>query len=207
MNNSIDNEAEIRLIDGLIKNHNDAFEELVRNYSTKMYSIARRFFSNNDDANECLQMAFIQVFKNIQSFRQDSSLTTWLHRITVNAALMMLRSKKKQKTISIDDFDQHYNEYGERTVFANNTENNIEIIFEQYETQLEITKTINELPEKYCNVLLLRDIQELSTRETAQILAISEASVKTQLHRARLYLKNLLEQQNNFTNSKDLKDT
>lgn len=199
----VDHTSEKELIDGLLKNNDWAYEALVRQYSARMYAIARRFFNTDDDAQECLQKAFIQVFKHILSFNKASSLMTWLHRITVNEALMMIRQKKRQHTTSLESFTQHYNEYGERTVFSDGVgdeigryvENNIETLFEKNETKISLNEIIYQLPEKYCNVLLLRDIQEVSTRETAELLDISEASVKTQLHRARLLLKAILEQQ------------
>ncbi|AAZ27095.1 RNA polymerase sigma factor [Colwellia psychrerythraea] len=203
---TVNQEKESELIEGLMSNDDLAYETLVRQYSAKMYAVARRFFCTNDDAQECLQKAFIQVFKNITSFKQNSNLSTWLHRITVNEALMMLRQRKRQNTTSLEEFAQHYNEYGERTVFADNLGNNlnnnlgtilggnVETLFEKTETKLSLNDIIFQLPEKYCNVLLLRDIQEISTKETAEILAISESLVKTQLHRARLLLKAILEQ-------------
>ena len=199
----LDQNNEMKLIDGLLNNDNVAYEVLVRQYSSKIYAVARRFFHNDDDAQECLQKTFIQVFKNIHSFKKDASLATWLHRITVNEALMMIRKRKKHHTTSLDDFTQHYNEFGERTVFSDsesdelgqNLGNTIEAIFEKKETKLSLTEIIYQLPEKYCNVLLLRDIQEMNTKETAALLFISEASIKTQLHRARVLLKAILEQQ------------
>ena len=199
----LDQDKENELIDELIKSNNLAYESLVRQYSPKMYAVARRFFYIDDDAQECLQKAFIQVFKNIASFKKNSNLSTWLHRITVNEALMMLRQRKRHNTTSLESFTQHYNEYGERTVFSDHFDqnlsqslgNNIEMIFEKSETKISLTDIIYQLPEKYCNVILLRDIQEMSTRDTAELLEISEASVKTQLHRARLLLKAILEQE------------
>lgn len=190
------------LINGLINNDDSAYEILVRQYSAKMYAVARSFFYSDDDAQECLQKAFIQVFKNILSFNKDSNLMTWLHRITVNEALMMIRHKKRQNTTSLESFTQQYNEYGERTHFTDSVgdeigrhiESNIEMLFEKNETKISLNEIIYQLPEKYCNVLLLRDIQEISTRETAELLELSEASVKTQLHRARLLLKAILQQ-------------
>ena len=175
-----------------------------------MYAVARRFFSSDDDAQETLQKAFIQVFKKITSFKRDSSLMTWLHRITVNEALMLIRQRKRQNTLSLECYSQQYNEHGERTVFIDSSaqgessgleqnighklSDTIEALFEQNELKFSLHELIFQLPDKYCNVLLLRDIQEVSTRETANILGISEASVKTQLHRARLLLKSILEQ-------------
>jgi RNA polymerase sigma-70 factor (ECF subfamily) len=185
------------LIDRLLINDNEAFDRLVRYYSSKMYVLARRLLPNEDDAKECIQKAFIQVFNKIHTFRRDASLATWLHRITVNCALMIIRAQKKQEIVSFDDFAQHYNKYGERTFFSDNEGNNLEHIYERQETQASINEVIRSLPEKYCNVIQLRDIQELSTKDTAEYLEISEASVKTQLHRGRLLLKAILEQQVN----------
>jgi len=192
---NLDKNEENELISGLMCNNHLSYEILVRNYSDKMYAVARRFFSTDDDAQECLQKAFIQVFKHISAFKKDSSLTTWLHRITVNEALMIIRQKKRQNTASLEEFSQHYNEHGERTVFTDNSGNNVEIAFEKGEIQRSINDIIYQLPDKYCNVILLRDIQERSIKETAAMLVISEAAVKTQLHRARLLLKEILEQQ------------
>lgn len=196
---------EKELVNRLLSNDEIAYETLVRHYSARMYAVARRFFSANDDAQETLQKAFIQVFKSISTFKGNSSLMTWLHRITVNEALMIIRQKKRQHSLPLENFTQHYNEYGERTVFSDNAEqssmgelgHNIEALFEEIEMKLSLNELIFQLPEKYCNVLLLRDIQEVSTRETANILGITEASVKTQLHRARLLLKSILEQKDN----------
>ncbi|XQW86886.1 RNA polymerase sigma factor [Thalassotalea piscium] len=197
--NPILEQEEKDLIRRLIEEDDSAYEILVRHYSGKMYAVAFRFLKTDHDAQECLQKAFIQVFKNITSFKQSSTLTTWLHRITVNEALMMLRKKKRQHTSSLESFSQHYNEYGERTDFSDNLgqplATSLEALFEKNETKLSIHEIIYQLPDKYCNVILLRDIQELTTKEVADILAISEASVKTQLHRARLLLKAILEQQ------------
>ena len=203
----IDQDQEKQLVDKLISHDELAYETLVRYYSGKMYAVARRFFSEDDDAQEALQKAFIQVFKNISAFKKGSSLMTWLHRITVNEALMIIRQKKRQKTLSLESYasySQHYNKHGERTVFSDDSGrslieglgHNIEALFEKQELKLSLRELIFQLPEKYCNVLLLRDIQEINTKETANILGLSEVSVKTQLHRARLLLKSILEQQN-----------
>ena len=94
-------DKENELIDGLMNNNDLAYETLVQHYSVKMYAVARRFFSSDDDAQECLQKAYIQVFKYISGFNKDSSLSTWLHRITVNEALMIIRQRKRQNTVLI----------------------------------------------------------------------------------------------------------
>ncbi|MBU2923453.1 sigma-70 family RNA polymerase sigma factor [Colwellia sp. 4_MG-2023] len=200
----VEQAKENELIDKLINNDDFAYEILVRQYSERMYAVACRFFTSDDDAQETLQKAFIQVFKNIAAFKKDSSLITWLHRITVNEALMLIRQRKRQNTLSLESFTQYYNKYGERTVFSANSVqgqeqgvmggigHNVEQLFEQNELKLSLNELIYQLPDKYCNVILLRDIQEVSTKETANILGISEASVKTQLHRARLLLKAIL---------------
>jgi RNA polymerase sigma-70 factor (ECF subfamily) len=193
--------SESCLVDRLLSHNDDAFETLVREYGPAMYNVILAIVNNPSDAQDCLQKAFVQVFENIQSFRRDASLKTWLHRIAVNSALMLLRSQKRQKTVPLEDYSQHYNQYGERTAYcahtthtidtdgADHSNNNIEQLFERLETKTSLHQLICQLPEKYCNVLLLRDIQGLSTKETSVYLDISESVVKTQLHRARLFLK------------------
>ena len=138
----VDQNQEKKFLLDLINNNDSAYDILVRNYSPKMYAIGRRFFSDNDDVQECVQKAFIQVFKNIKTFKQNSTLTTWLHRITVNEALMMLRKKKKQYSESLDSFYQHYNEFGERTEFCDSSANNIETIFELEERKNSLNEII-----------------------------------------------------------------
>ncbi len=202
--------SESGLIDELLKRNDDAFETLVREYGPSMYGVILAIVNNPSDAQDCLQKAFVQVFENIQSFRRDASLKTWLHRIAINTALMLLRSQKRQKTVPLEDYSQHYNQYGERTAFSADTaftaksesfddsSNNIEQLFERLETKTSLHQLICQLPEKYCNVLLLRDIQGLSTKETSVYLEVSESVVKTQLHRARLFLKAALSKPNNL---------
>jgi len=139
-----------------------AFEQLVQDYSSKMYAICCRYFTCQYDAQECLQTSFIQVFQNIQSFNEDCQLSTWLHRITVNCALMQIRATKRRGHTSLEnsifsscdlnDFSQYYNSYGERTVFADHEGNNIEMLFEKKELKLTLAELILQLPEKYCNV-------------------------------------------------------
>lgn len=181
------------LVNNLQKNKPAAFAQLVYQHSQYMYTTSYQFLKNEADSQDCVQKAFIQVFKYIDNFRADASFKTWLYRITVNCALMALRSRNKQPCLPLDKAEELYKEYGQQNMFIDNSETNIEKIFERTEKQKRIQALILLLPKKHSTLIQLRDIQELSTKATADILDMSEAAVKTQLHRARQALKLLID--------------
>jgi len=144
-------------------------------------------------ADDCVQEAFIKAFRNIGGFEGRSSLKTWLHRITVNEALMKLRSVDRRREDPIDDllpdFDQNHCRieppWGGIPTPAE--------LLERKSTRDLVGSKIQELPEDYRIVLQLRDIEEMTTAEVADMVGISESNVKVRLHRARAALKRLLE--------------
>ena len=169
-----------------------AFETLVRSYGGRMLSVARRLLGNDDDAQDAVQEAFLSAFKGLAAFDGRSKLSTWLHRIVVNAALMKLRTQKRRPEQSIDDllpkFKKDGHEAAPRTRWEDSATN-----AERTETQQLIREQILTLPETYRTVLLLRDIEEHDTETVAQMLAVSPAAVKVRLHRARQALRTLLD--------------
>lgn len=171
----------------------EAFEALVRIHGPRMLSVIRRLLPLDQDSFDALQDAFVCAFKAIDQFQGDSALATWLHRIAVNAALMRLRSMKRQAERAIEDLlprftdDGHRDPVGCAWAIAQDTS----VI--DNETRQLVRKCIDQLPESYRVVLVLRDIEERSTEETAELLALSVANVKTRLHRARQALRELLD--------------
>ena len=169
-----------------------AFETLVRSYGGRMLSVARRLLGNDDDAQDAVQEAFLSAFKALAAFDGRSKLSTWLHRIVVNAALMKLRTQKRRPEQSIDDllpkFKEDGHEAAPRTRWEDSAAN-----AERTETQQLIREQILTLPETYRTVLLLRDIEEHDTETVARMLAVSPAAVKVRLHRARQALRTLLD--------------
>jgi len=166
------------------------FEELVEKHTTFVYNIAYRMMGNPDDAEDVVQDTFIQVYRARDTFRGDAAVTTWLYRIAVNACLMKLRKEKKSRELTqtgYDDLDvvnwAHApdNERPERA--ALNTE-----------LREALEKGIALLPAELRAAVVLRDIQEMTNTEAADILGISVSSFKARLHRGRILLRKHLDE-------------
>jgi RNA polymerase sigma-70 factor (ECF subfamily) len=169
-----------------------AYEELVRTYSPRLLAVARRIVGNDEEARDVIQDAFLNAFRSLRNFHGDARLSTWLHRIVVNSALMKLRTRKRKPEESIEPLlpaflaDGHYAEkfssWGEQADAA----------LSRTETQELVRHHIDELPESFRTVLVLRDIEGLDTEETARVLDTTPNAVKIRLHRARAALRTLL---------------
>ncbi|MEH6547342.1 MAG: sigma-70 family RNA polymerase sigma factor [Sneathiella sp.] len=158
-----------------------------------MLSVARRILRDQTLAEDAVQMAFVNIFKSLESFDGRSQLKTWMHRIVINQALMILRKDRHMKTTSIDELLPVFDGNGCRIEDNWTTFITPEILLQKSQTKIQITEQIDRLPEKYRTVLVLRDIEEFSTAEVAVSMGMTEANVKVTLHRARATLKILLE--------------
>lgn len=185
--------SEPQLIEGLRRRDEAAFEALVRDHGPRLLSVARRVLRTESDAHDAVQEAFVAVFRNIDRFDGRSRLPTWLHRITVNAALMKLRKLKRLDERSIDDLMPKFSLMGHRKAAGPGWGENPLASAEQQENRDLVHAAIAQLPQTHRDVLILRDIQEASTDEAAVALGISSGAVKTRLHRARLALRELLD--------------
>ncbi len=173
----------------------EAFEQLVRQYSGRLLAVARRLLGNEHDAQDALQEAFLSAFKALAQFTGTAKLSTWLHRIVVNAALMKLRSRRRKPEAPIDDLLPHFDAQGEWASRVTSWEAPSEVLLQRQETRALVRRCVDCLPETYRTVLLLRDIEELDTEEAASILGITPNAVKIRLHRARQVLRTLLERE------------
>lgn len=183
---------ETALLDRLRAGEDSAYEELVRTYSPRLLAVARRVVGNDEEARDVIQDAFLNAFRSLRNFHGDARLSTWLHRIVVNSALMKLRTRKRKPEESIEPLlpaflsDGHYAEkfssWGEQADAA----------LSRTETQELVRRHIDELPESFRTVLVLRDIEGLDTEETARVLDTTPNAVKIRLHRARAALRSLL---------------
>lgn len=170
-----------------------AFEACVRAYSGQLLAVARRILGHEEDARDAVQDAFLSAFKGIGRFEGLSRIGTWLHRIVVNAALSRLRTRQRRPEMSIDDLLPHFGE-GEHQIVPPAPWKATSVAILQHQEMREVVQgCINRLPETYRIVLLLRDIEGLSTEETAQMLDTTIGVVKTRLHRARQALRSLLD--------------
>jgi RNA polymerase sigma-70 factor (ECF subfamily) len=185
--------GESALLARLRAGEEQAFEELVRRFGGQMLAVARRFLFEEADAQDVLQDAFLSAFRALPNFDGKSRLSTWLHRIVVNAALMRLRTRRRHPEQSIEGLLPAFREDGHRVLAAAEPPESASRALQREELRELIRSQIERLPESYRNVLLLRDIEELDTAETARFLRISEGAVKTRLHRARQALRTLLD--------------
>jgi RNA polymerase sigma-70 factor (ECF subfamily) len=184
---------EASLVERLQKGDDAAFEELVRTHGGRMLAVARRFLPVEDDARDAVQDAFLSAFRSIERFQGQSRLSTWLHRIVVNASLMKIRSRSRRPEALIEDLLPGFLEDGHLAAPAVAWETPADDSIARRDLRDLVLANIHQLPESYRNVLLLRDIEEFDTQETAELVGISPNAVKTRLHRARLALRGLLE--------------
>lgn len=168
-------------------------EDMVRDNIDWMIIVAQRLLSDRALAEDAVQDAFISAFRSYHKFENRSSLKTWLHRITVNSALMKLRKIKRLSEQTIDAFLPEFDQYDCRIEARWNNITSIEDIMENEQSQAQVHAAIDKLPDAYRNVLLLRDIEGYDTREVSELLELSESNVKVRLHRARAALKKLIE--------------
>ncbi|MDP6342588.1 MAG: sigma-70 family RNA polymerase sigma factor [Alphaproteobacteria bacterium] len=170
-----------------------ATERFVREHAAWMLAVARRILRDHGHAEDAVQNAFAAVFKNLEKFDGRSALRTWMHRIVVNEALMLLRKSRRGRETPIDDLLPDFDDAGCRIEDRWTTVETPESLLQQTQTRARISELIDQLPDNYRIVLMLRDIEELSTAEVAELLDMSETNVKVRLHRARAALKKLLE--------------
>lgn len=170
-----------------------AFEELVRLASPRMLAVARRLLASDEDAHDAVQEAFLSAIRALPGFDARSRLSTWLHRITVNACLMRLRSARRRPEVSLDALLPRFRDDGHQQPPSIPWKPIADTGIESAEMAALVRAQIDCLPLPYREVLLLRDIEELDTEQTAAMLGISCAAVKTRLHRARQALRTLLD--------------
>lgn len=181
------------LVTALDRGDDDATDCLVRQNIGWMLASARRILRDPFLAEDCVQAAFISIFKNVSQFRGQSSLRSWMQRIVVNQALMTLRTRNRLQETPIDPLMPVFDNNGCRLEAPWTTLETPETQLIKADTADTVIAGIDRLPEIYRIVLLLRDIEGLSTAEVADILDLSESNVKVRLHRARSGLKKLLE--------------
>jgi RNA polymerase sigma-70 factor, ECF subfamily len=182
---------EVQLIARIKGGDVEAFYELVLPYERAVFLAASSLVRNDADAEEVTQEAILKAFKNLPRFRQEAKFSTWLIQICINEAKMKLRKDRRHLYESIEEGQQ--NDEGDYIPkdFADWREIPSEAL-EQKELRKALTRALNSLPEKYRTVLILRDVQHLSINETAKVLGLSEANVKTRLCRARLQMRDAL---------------
>jgi RNA polymerase sigma-70 factor, ECF subfamily len=164
-----------------------AFEELVNRYEKKIYRLGMNITGNREDAEDVLQEAFLKAFEHLPDFREDSRFYTWIVRIAVNEALMKLRKRRSNREVPMESSEDENGEVVVRE-FAD-WKPNPEQEFAQVELERILQSAANSLPPGFRTVFYLRDVEGLSTEETAEVLNLSVGAVKARLFRARLRLR------------------
>ena len=167
-----------------------AFEELVKRYDRNVFRIAQHITQNREDAEDVVQDAFLKAYSNLAQFQGQSKFYTWLVRIAVNEALMKLRRRRPERMVSLDEEVKTEDDSLPREVA--DWSPNPEQQYTQAELRDILTKTIQGLPATFRTVFVLRDVEGLSTEETAEALELSVPAVKSRLLRARLQLRERL---------------
>ena len=167
-----------------------AFEELVKRYDRNVFRIAQHITQNREDAEDVVQDAFLKAYSNLAQFQGQSKFYTWLVRIAVNEALMKLRRRRPERMVSLDEDVKTEDDSLPREVA--DWSPNPEQQYTQAELRDILTKTIQGLPATFRTVFVLRDVEGLSTEETAEALDLSIPAVKSRLLRARLQLRERL---------------
>lgn len=171
-----------------------AFEILVERYQGKVYGLALRLARSPEDAEEILQETFLQVFRNLGSFRGEAKFSTWLYRIATNAVLMRRRSDRLRKTESLESFLPAFNSEGRlaRMDLDYGRAARADALLEAEELRERIKEAIERLPELYREAFVLHDLEGLSSEDAAEVLELSPDLLRTRLHRARLMMRGYL---------------
>jgi RNA polymerase sigma-70 factor (ECF subfamily) len=185
---------EKRLLALLKKGDQEALREIINKYHDKLFSVANRICNNPADAEEILQDVYMIALNKIDRFEERSTLSTWLYRITVNAALMKLRSQRTSKSnLPIDGYTALLGE-DENVLRFNEEVRSPDATLMTKEFYGQIKDSFEALPEIYQSVFFLRDVQGYSIKETSEMLHTTPAAIKSRLHRSRFFLREKLGQ-------------
>jgi RNA polymerase sigma-70 factor, ECF subfamily len=184
---------EATLLERLRAGDEAAYEALVRIYSSRLLAVTRRILRSEEEARDAVQDAFVAAFRNLGRFEGGARVSTWLHRIAVNAALMRLRTRKRKPEESIEPLLPVYQDDGHHAERFTAWAEPVDVAMQRTETRAQVRRCIDQLPESYRTVLLLRDIEGLDTDDTASLLGLTPNAVKIRLHRARQALRTLLD--------------
>ena len=180
---------EVQLVERARAGDLEAFEELLGCHQQRVMGVVLSILKEPMDTEEVAQDVFLTVFEKIDHFRGDSSFSTWLHRVAVNAALMRRRKSKADRSVPLDDVMPSFDERGHLAVDIADWSQQAGDPVLAREAGEVIEAAVEKLDEMYRTVFALRDVQGFSTEETAEILELSVPAVKSRLHRARLFLR------------------
>jgi RNA polymerase sigma-70 factor (ECF subfamily) len=188
--------TEAELIARLRRRDTDALEPLMKRHAARVYRVALGITRSDADAEEVVQDVFLSLFRKIATFEERATLATWLYRVATNAALVRRRSRRLELEVSLEDqlptFKEDGHRTGERSFLLADWSASAEEGLVSGETHAMVRRAIDPLPPHYRAVVVLRDIEELSNEEAAEVLGEPVSAIKSRLHRARMALREQL---------------
>jgi RNA polymerase sigma-70 factor, ECF subfamily len=192
----VDAVSEAALVERLKEGDGVALETLMERYASRVFRVARGITRTDADAEEVVQDVFLTLARKIDSFEGRAALGTWIYRVATNTALLKHRGKRAQLEVSLEEnlptFMQDGHREGPRPYLLADWSQTPETELLDGEARAVLSRAIDQLPETYRAVLVLRDVEELSNEETARILGEPVSSIKSRLHRARMALREQL---------------
>ncbi|MBI4465209.1 MAG: sigma-70 family RNA polymerase sigma factor [Acidobacteria bacterium] len=181
---------DLELVQQVRQGRVEPFNELVNRHARKIFRLTQHITGNREDAEDALQETFLKAYSRLPQFQGDSQFYTWLVRIAVNESLMKLRKRKSSASVSLDEPIETDEDFVLREVEA--WDENPEQKYARRELQEILDRAVSALPPLFRTVFVLRDLEQLSTEETAEALNLSVPAVKSRLLRARLQLREKL---------------
>jgi RNA polymerase sigma-70 factor (ECF subfamily) len=170
-----------------------AFEQLVDDHAAPLLAVTRRILRDEEEARDAVQEAFVAAFRKIGEFQSESRVSTWLHRIAVNCALMKLRVRERRRERDVDELLPQFDADGHQRHSSTGWKESVEDVLQREQSCALVRECIDRLPESYRVVLVLRDIEQLPPEVVAEKLQITRDNLKVKLHRARQALRTLLD--------------
>jgi RNA polymerase sigma-70 factor (ECF subfamily) len=175
------------VIEKILEGQKSLFEVIMRRYNQRLFRIQHSYINDEDAVQDTLQMTYIKVYENLRSFRGDAKFSTWITRIAINEALKYIQNEKKY-------LDLHkVGEFHSTNAHVMNNKQSPEKETIQKDLRHLLEKTVNDLPTKYRTVYMMREIEQLTTKEVAECVGITKSNVKVRLHRAKKMLRKKLE--------------
>jgi len=171
----------------------NVLSELLNRYQSRIYRLSYGILRNPQDAEEVIQEVFLRLFQKLDSFKGDSTFASWLYRVAINTTYMKLREKRGADMLSLDSVSQYLDEQIEKHDALDWTSRPDDELLTEESLKI-ISEVIEQLPEEFKTVLILRDVEGLSTEEVGKLLGLTPPAIKSRLHRARLFLRKRLEE-------------
>jgi RNA polymerase sigma-70 factor, ECF subfamily len=187
-------ELDSTLVERVRSGDKSAFEVLMHRYEDRVFRLSVGMLKNREDALDAVQDAFLNVYRKIDTFRGESAFSTWLYKIALNSVYMKLRSRARhEQTESLDDLEAVLDPAKIRILMPPlGWSERADDTLLRKELSLKLREAVDSLPEEYRAIFNLREVEELSNQEVADILGLGLAATKTRLHRARLFLRQRL---------------